>query len=119
VLNSWNLSLCLQVKLAVETRCSALEESVARVEGGIVAATEEAHATRAAVAQGDVKLKALHALQKLMARPDAAEVFKKFDTDGDGALTSKRPLSLSLCMFQLLELFTLHLIPGTYLARSL
>jgi hypothetical protein len=95
VLNSWNLSLCLQVKLAVETRCSALEESVARVEGGIVAATEEAHATRAAVAQGDVKLKALHALQKLMARPDAAEVFKKFDTDGDGALTSKRPRSRS------------------------
>lgn len=36
--------------------------------------------------QGDVKLKALHALQKLMARPDAGEVFKKFDTDGNGAL---------------------------------
>ena len=33
-----------------------------------------------------MKLSALHALQKLMARPDAAEVFKQFDTDGDGTV---------------------------------
>eukprot|EP01046_Picozoa_sp_COSAG06_P039544 COSAG06_NODE_4688_length_4037_cov_11.124238_1_plen_797_part_10 len=33
------------------------------------------------------KLRALHCLQKLMARPDAAQIFQDFDTDRDGTVS--------------------------------
>ena len=75
-----------ELKATMESRCGLLEQSLSKVEESVAAAATEAKATRAAVAQGDVKLKALHALQKLMSRPDAAEVFQKFDTDGDGTV---------------------------------
>ena len=76
----------MEVREAVEARCGALEQGVSRMERTLQAATEESSATRAQVAKGDVKLAALHALQKLMSRPDAADVFKRFDTDGDGTV---------------------------------
>ena len=32
------------------------------------------------------KMRALHIIQKIMSRPDSADVFKRFDIDGDGTV---------------------------------
>ena len=36
--------------------------------------------------KNESKMRALHVIQKIMSRPDSAEVFQRFDVDGDGTV---------------------------------
>ena len=64
-----------------ERKLAELSETSARTAA---AASETAQAEQE---RNAARVRALHCLQKLMARPDAARVFQDFDTDNDGSVS--------------------------------
>ena len=47
---------------------------------------DEAGDTKREMMANESKMRALHIIQKIMSRPDSADVFKRFDIDGDGTV---------------------------------
>jgi len=90
-------------KAMSDTAESSLREQIAengelaqRLESAQALLREEQQRKRATT-------RAASALQELMARPDAAKIFEKFDTDGDGKLSLDELLTGAQAMHRAFE----------------